>query len=151
MRFAIRRMNEPDIDAVLSIERTAFPSPWSRQAFENEIRTDYALPLVLCKPHPPLIIGYLCAWTVLDECHILNLAVHTAYRRQGLASLMLDHLFRLCTAGEVSRFYLEVRETNDQAISLYRKHGFRVCGVRRRYYTDTGEDALLMARRGVPV
>jgi len=95
-----------------------------------------------------MILGYLCSWIVTDECHILNLAVHPRYRRTGLASQLIEFLFRICQRKKIAQYSLEVRISNAAAISLYQKHGFMICGTRKGYYSDTGEDSLIMQRRG---
>lgn len=146
MLFAVRRMKKSDLKGVLSIEKASYRLPWSRQAFESEIRSRHAHPIVISQPRTPGVLGYLCCWIVQDECHILNLAVHPAFRRMGFASRLIQSLFGLCRDRRIGRFFLEVRASNDNAISLYRKSGFEVCGVRKRYYPDTGEDALIMRR-----
>ena len=140
-------MRESDLDEVLYIENTSFLSPWSRCAFENEMRAVYAYPMVLSRNATPGIQGYLCFWILSDECHILNLAVHSAWRRQGVATRLIGHLLDVCKLKKILACHLEVRDSNQVAKSLYRKFGFRHQGVRKKYYGDTGEDAWIMKRR----
>jgi len=149
MPFSIRRMKKSDLEEILSIEKKSFLSPWSRTAFENEIQADYSYPLILISSNASQsqILGYLCCWLILNECHILNLSIHTDFQRKGLASKLINHLFEFCQKKGVHTIYLEVRTSNHKAISFYKKNGFEVYGQRKRYYTDTGEDALLMQRR----
>jgi ribosomal-protein-alanine N-acetyltransferase len=149
MLFSIRRMTQRDLQEVLAIEEASYPVPWSRRAFETEIGASHAFPFVLDHSAPAFVLGYVCSWLTLDECHILNIAIHPSFRRIGLASQLIDHLFGMCKDKGIVRCFLEVRVTNNKAIALYRKYGFRVCGLRRRYYADTGEDALIMQRRAV--
>jgi ribosomal-protein-alanine N-acetyltransferase len=149
MLFSIRRMTEQDLDEILAIEQASYKTPWSRRAFESEIRAPHAYPLVLGQAAPTSVVGYICSWRTLDECHILNVAIHPSFRRMGLASQMIDHLLDTTQKGGVTHYFLEVRVSNEGAISLYRKYDFKVCGVRRKYYVDTGEDALIMQRRRV--
>jgi ribosomal-protein-alanine N-acetyltransferase len=149
MLFSIRRMTDKDLEEILAIEQASYRTPWSRRAFKSEVDTAHAFPLVLGQTDPPSVVAYVCSWLTLDECHILNVAVHPSFRRMGLASQLIDHLLDVCRREGILRYFLEVRVSNEGAISLYRKYGFRVCGVRRRYYADTGEDALIMQRRGV--
>ena len=151
MSFFIRRMLKSDIEEILSIEKKSFLSPWSRTAFENEIQADYSCPLILLSSNSsqPQILAYLCCWVILNECHILNLSVHDDHQRKGLASKLIEYLFQVCQKKGVHHIYLEVRTSNHKAISLYKKNGFEVYGHRKRYYTDTGEDALLMQRRKI--
>jgi len=147
MELQIRRMREADLDSILAIETASFTSPWSRSAFENEMRAIYAHPLVVTQAVPPHILGYLCFWMVTDECHILNLAVHPSFRRAGIASSLIRRLLEVCEHKHIRGCFLEVRISNKLAISLYRKFGFVPCGIRKRYYPDTGEDAMVMKRR----
>ena len=149
MLFSIRRMSEKDLEEILAIEQASYPTPWSQRAFESEMRAQHAFPLVLGQSSPPLVLGYVCSWMTLDECHILNLAVHPSFRRMGLASQLIDHLLVTCQERGILHYFLEVRVSNEKAICLYEKFGFKVCGVRRSYYPDTGEDALIMQRRAV--
>lgn len=149
MLFSIKRMGQEHLEEVLSIEEASYRLPWSRRAFETEMGAPHAFPLVLGQSTPPFVLGYICSWLTLDECHILNIAVHPCFRRMGLASQLIDHLFKTCQDKGISHYFLEVRVTNEEAISLYKKYGFKVCGLRRRYYADTGEDALIMQRRAV--
>ena len=141
-------MRGSDLEEILSIERISFTSPWSRCAFENEMRASYAFPLVMThSQQAPAVLGYLCFWRVLDECHLLNLAVHPSHRRLGIASKLIHHLFEFCAHHNISTCYLEVRASNEIAITLYKKCGFKSCGFKKNYYPDTGEDALIMKRR----
>ncbi len=149
MLFSIRRMTEKDLEEILAIEQVSYRTPWSRRTFESEIRAPHAYPLVLGQSDPPFILGYVCSWRTLGGCHILNVAVHPSFRRIGLASQLIDHLLEICQEGGILHYVLEVRISNESAISLYKKYGFKVCGVRRRYYEDTGEDALIMQRRAI--
>jgi ribosomal-protein-alanine N-acetyltransferase len=147
MQSVIRKMRESDLDEILSIEKTCFLSPWSRCAFENEMRAAYAFPMVLTQNVQPAIQGYLCFWIVVDECHILNLAVHPDCRRNGIASQMISDLLEVCGKKRILTCYLEVRESNQIARTLYGKFGFEDEGIRKKYYPDTDEDALIMKRR----
>jgi ribosomal-protein-alanine N-acetyltransferase len=142
-------MTEADLEEILAIEEASYRTPWSRRAFESEIRAPHANPLVLGQSDPAFVIGYVCSWRTMDECHILNVAVHPSFRRMGIASQMIDHLLEICGQEGIRHYFLEVRVSNEGAISLYKNYGFKVCGVRRKYYADTGEDALIMQRRVV--
>lgn len=140
-------MRECDLDEVLWIERSSSLSPWSRCAFENEMRAVYAYPMVMCQEAPPVVQGYLCFWVLAEECQLLNLAVHPACRRQGVATRLIENLLDVCRMKRILNCHLEVRASNQIAKSLYRKFGFRHQGVRKKYYADTGEDAWIMRRR----
>ncbi len=140
-------MRKSDLDKILAIEKKSFLSPWSRSVFENEIKSDYAYPFTLTQPEPPNILGYLCCWMISEKCHILNLSIHHSYQRRGLASMLIQFIFKYSQAKGIRHYYLEVRKSNKKAISLYKKNDFTISGVLKNYYTDTGEDALVMERR----
>lgn len=144
-RIEIRQMTERDLDEVMEIERKSFPSPWSRRLFERELLLPYAHAFVALEVPPDQVLGYLCFWLVERETHILNLAVHPDRRRRGIGSFLLRYgldYSREKGAGEIT---LEVRRSNYRAISLYRSFHFQPHGIRPRYYSDSGEDAVIMS------
>ena len=138
----LRRMKAGDIDGVCAIEERAFPSPWSRQSFEEEMEN--ALAVYIVAESGGGLAGYIGAWRVLDEGHITNLAVDTQWRRQGLGRRLLATMETLLRQEGIRRVTLEVRVSNRAALSLYRQLGYRERGVRKRYYQDNGEDAYIM-------
>ncbi len=131
----------------MAIEERSFVTPWSRQLFMEEYRSDLSKTFVArtAAGAGRGVAGYLCAWFVDDEVHILNLACHPRFRRQKVATGLLAHCFDHAGSRGVKWAYLEVRRSNTQALSLYAKHGFKPVGLRREYYTDTREDAIVMA------
>ena len=141
----LRRLTLHDLDEIELIERAVYPTPWSRSMFAGEL----AKPSSLClgafdSEREGALVGYLVVSRYVDAWHIMNLAVDTACRRAGVASSLLDRLFEL-TAGDPRRGYtLEVRVSNRAAIALYGRFGFEGSGLRRGYYTDNREDALIM-------
>jgi len=135
-------MQREDIQEVLSIERRSFLSPWKRQMFEEAILSPIATNLTIKKADT--IISYFIMYSVADEAHILNLAVHPDYRHHGYGTMLLNHVLTYFKQEEDIEFFLEVRESNSIAIHLYRKFGFDIIGRRKRYYTETNEDALVM-------
>jgi ribosomal-protein-alanine N-acetyltransferase len=141
----LRRLTLHDLDEIELIERAVYPTPWSRSMFAGEL----AKPSSLClgafdSEREGALVGYLVVSRYVDAWHIMNLAVHTTYRRRRVASQLLDELFEV-TAGDSRRGYtLEVRVSNTSAIALYERFGFEASGVRRGYYTDNREDALIM-------
>lgn len=140
-RVSLRPLVEADLTAVLDIERSSFPSPWTRASFLHELHNPHSR--LLAAEWQGQVIGYLCCWLVADEVHILDVAVHPAHRRRGVGRLLLrDMLARARQSGARSAS-LEVRRSNLPAIALYQELGFREAAVRRRYY-ENGEDALLM-------
>jgi len=148
---SIRDAVPGDLDDIMLIETASFPSPWSRQTFEQEIDRDWAGVWVVEPSEPvpraPLIAAFLDFWCVLDEVHVLNLSTHPAYRRRGYARYLMQRLLseiRLMGGGIVT---LEVRTANRPARNLYSSLGFEITGIRKRYYKDTGEDAVVMLAR----
>jgi ribosomal-protein-alanine N-acetyltransferase len=138
-----------DLDAVLAIERVSFPHPWSRQAFLYELRENRVARLWVARlpdPDGP-VVGYLCLWFIADEVHVTNLAIHPEHRHRGVARHLLGTLLELYRQQGALRAALEVRPSNHQARRLYEGFGFRQVGLRKGYYFDTGEDALLMEAR----
>ncbi len=98
---------------------------------------------------PPLLIGIGCLWAILEEAHIIMLAIHPQFQRQGLGQALLWALLKSACDRQLERSTLEVRDSNLAAVSLYKKFGFKEAGRRKRYYEDTGEDALVMWRSGL--
>ena len=140
-----------DLNAIEDIERRAYPTPWSRSMFAGELAKPSSFSLGAFDPEADGLVAYLIVSRYVDAWHIMNVAVHPECRRQGVASRLLDELFEL-TAGDPRRGYtLEVRVSNSGAIRLYERLGFNARGVRRAYYTDNREDALIMWRDPEPV
>lgn len=141
----IREMTEKDIDGVLDIEREVFITPWSREAFVLEI-TENQLARYIVAEKDDIIVGYGGLWLILDEGHITNIAISSPYRGQGIGNLMIEKLIDTCEKRGIYNMTLEVRKSNLIAQSLYKKYGFIDCGVRKGYYSDTKEDAVIMWR-----
>lgn len=135
----LSRKNLPE---VLAIERVSFPEPWSETLFLKEIDQKGSYFMVFRLDSK--VIGYGGLWLVLDEAHITNIAVHPLYRRQGYGSMILRHLLEAAISRRATMATLEVRETNLVALNMYRKFGFRQVAIRRGYYGDAGEDAIVM-------
>jgi [ribosomal protein S18]-alanine N-acetyltransferase len=141
----LRRLTLHDLDEIDHIERDVYPTPWSRSMFAGEL----AKPSSLClgafdSDRDGALVGYLIVSRYVDAWHIMNLAVHPAYRRQRVASGLLDELFELTVDDSRRGYTLEVRVSNTSAIALYERFGFEASGLRRGYYTDNREDALIM-------
>ena len=140
----IRRLALQDLDGIERIEDAVYPTPWSRSMFAGELAKPSSLCVGGFDPDSGRLIAYLIVSRYVDAWHIMNLAVHPGWRRVGVASRLLDELFEL-TAGDRRRGYtLEVRISNTSAIALYELFGFETSGIRRGYYTDNREDALIM-------
>lgn len=139
----LRPMRDADIDQVLEVERQSFSVPWSRQAFEMELR-DNDLAYYLVAEDVGRVVGYGGMWLVIDEAHVTNIALLPAYRGRRLGEKLLQALMDVAAAAGARRMTLEVRESNIIAQRLYTRLGFVVQGRRRGYYSDMGEDALVM-------
>ena len=135
-------MTYEDLDPVMAIEEISFVSPWSRKSFENELKKEYGVPLVVEKVGK--IIGYLVQWLIVDEIHIANIAVHPEWRRQGIAERLIEYC--LSHSGGFRWIGLEVRDNNQAARRLYEKFGFREMGVRAKYYEKENADAIVMIK-----
>jgi ribosomal-protein-alanine N-acetyltransferase len=139
----IRRMRVEDVDMVFSIETQVFPTPWSRRAFLTEI-TENSLAHYIVAELDFRVIGYSGMWVILDEAHITNIAVHPLYRRRGIGSMLLQEMIDRAYCLGATRMTLEVRVSNTSARKLYEQFHFVKRGLRRKYYTDTQEDAIIM-------
>jgi len=138
----LREVQSTDINEIMTIERASFTSPWSARFFLEEIRVSYAKSVLA--EMEGRIIGYVIYWQLPKEVDIHNLAVHPAYRRQGIGRALLSSAIDSARSQETNRVTLEVRKSNQAAQQLYYSLGFVERGVRKGYYSDDGEDALLM-------
>ncbi len=140
----IRALALPDLNAIEEIERRSYTTPWSRSMFAGEL----AKPAALCLGafEEGRLAGYLIVSRYVDAWHVMNIAVAPAFRRRGIATALLDKLFELTEDASKRGYTLEVRVSNDGAIKLYERLGFSARGIRRGYYTDNREDALIMWR-----
>ncbi len=138
----IRRLTLRDLGAVEEIERASYPTPWSRSMFAGELTKPSSISLGAFEDSA--LVGYVIVSRYVDAWHVMNVAVHPDRRGRGIGSALLDRLFA-ATASDARRGYtLEVRVSNGGAIRLYERLGFKGRGVRRGYYTDNREDALIM-------
>lgn len=137
-------LHENHLPEILEIERASHGSPWSERSFRNELDHEHSIFIVAERGRQ--VIGYAGIWMLADEAHVTTIAVHPDHRRQGLGrKLMVEILERASEAGATCST-LEVRAGNDAAIKLYESLGFQVCGVRKGYYPDNKEDAVVMWR-----
>ena len=145
--LVIRPLEMRDLSAVETIEERSYATPWSRSMFAGEL----AKPGSICLGafDEGVLVGYMIISRYVDAWHVMNVAVEPGYRRRGVAKRLLDRLFALTDGGERG-YTLEVRVSNDAAIKLYEGAGFRPRGLRRGYYTDNREDALIMWRDTEP-
>ncbi len=142
-RIEIRQLVYTDLPQVIAIERRVFPTPWSLAMFVLELSKQSGICLAAMAGRR--LVGYVICSRYETVWHVMNVAVDVDQQRMGLASALLAELYAR-VGDEDARFTLEVRRSNDVAIRLYEREGFRAAGVRRRYYQDNGEDALVMWR-----
>lgn len=142
-------MSCKDLDEVCRIESLSFPTPWPRSLFTEELKNPLSHSYVASieEDHKRIVVGYIIYWVVLDEAHIINVAVHPEYRRKGIGEGLVSFVIETCKGLGLERIFLEVRRSNVAARRLYRKLGFEVIGVRKGYYSDTKEDAIVMSLR----
>ena len=140
--LTIRSLGYSDLPQVIAIERRAFPTAWSLGMFVLELAKPSGICLAAIRDSK--LVGYLICARYADVWHLMNIAVDPAVRRQGVGTALLEQM--VSRAGEDASYTLEVRPSNATAIALYERFGFRSAGTRRRYYHDTGEDAVIMWR-----
>lgn len=140
----IREMSPDDIPEVARIERESFTTPWAETSFRTELYSRFAVTRVAVLDDA--VVGYICIRQIVDECHLMDLAVHPGYRRRGIATLLLNNVLPDIEASACRSLYLEVRMSNRAAKRLYEKFGFRVVGIRKNYYVNPPEHALVMMR-----
>lgn len=141
--LALRPMQMEDLDAVMAIEPTIYSHPWTRGNFSDSLNSGYSAWVLLQKQS---IIGYALMMMVLDEAHLLNISIAKPYQKQGLGKYLLEHMLEMAKRHHAANIFLEVRTSNQAAISLYEHMGFCEMAVRRGYYPahQGREDAILM-------
>ncbi len=143
MEPVILPMKIEDLDEVRQLEEQCFSLPWSRESFRMEIEQNKCARYYVAKVNNH-VVGYDGMWLVLNEAHITNIAVHINYRRQGIGRKIMKVLILEAFRLGMERMTLEVRVSNNAAISLYKSLGFEEGGIRKKYYSDNNEDALIM-------
>ena len=140
----IRSLSMADLNAIEHIERRSYTTPWSRSMFAGEL----AKPASLCLGafERDELAGYMIISRYVDAWHVMNIAVAPEFRRHGIATALLERLFEVTEHDALRGYTLEVRVSNEGAIKLYTRLGFHARGIRRGYYTDNREDALIMWR-----
>ena len=146
MKVDLRRLELRDLAAIETIERASYPTPWSRSMFASELAKPTSLSLGAFDPETKELVGYLIISRYVDAWHVMNVAVAETHRRRGIARTLLARLFEVTSTDERRGYTLEVRVSNIAAIRLYESLGFHARGVRRGYYTDNREDAVIMWR-----
>ncbi len=148
VKFILRRMRKEDIPMVIEIEKMSFTSPWPEFHFYDELQNPHSFPYVVegrFMDGRTKIVGYIFLWVFGEEIEIANIAVHPDFRRMKIATSMLmtvENIYR----EKAKRIFLEVRVSNKPARNLYKKMGFQEAGVRKGYYTDNFEDAIIMMK-----
>lgn len=141
----IRTMQESDLSQVAEIEEQTFSVPWSLESFRESMMLEHTVYLVAEEQEK--IMGYCGMYRVFNEGEIVNVAVAEEYRRRGVAKELLEQLFRESEILKVDNFFLEVRESNEGAIALYKKLGFIEAGIRKDFYEKPRENAIFMWKR----
>lgn len=148
MEVLIRPLNRGDIKQVVEIERVSFRDPWKEDAFYSELHNREISKFLVIELNGK-IVGYGGMWIVEDEAHLVNLAIHPDHRRCGLGRRLLMALFDMAKKRGVERITLEVRASNTAAQAFYKKFGFQEIAIRKGYYRDTHEDAVVMWFNGL--
>lgn len=141
--FKVRRAHLGDVDGVYAVEVETFSTPWSKAAFETEL-TGNDLAYYFVAEEEGKTIGYAGMWIIVDEAHITNVAISAAFRGRGIGEVLMKSLMSQARERGAQSMTLEVRVTNEAAQRLYAKLGFVRKGLRRQYYSDNKEDALIM-------
>ena len=146
MSIQISKLTQDDLEGIYEVESKSFPIPWPISSFEEELKNMLATYLVAKEEDK--VVAYIGMWFVMDECHIMNLAVLPEHRRKGIATSLINEMFRLCKEHETHYVMLEVRKENTSARNLYKKFGFTEEVIRKGYYKNpdgTREDAIVMS------
>ena len=139
-----RPMLEADLDQVVEIEKASMPSPWSKELFEAELKRDQAQYFVM--EAGGKVAGYMGYWEAPEEAHIINLAVGPEFRQKGFGQKMMEYCLGFAAQRGAKLATLEVRQSNEAAQRLYEKCSFRVVAIRKKYYSDNQEDAIVMIK-----
>lgn len=138
----IRPMRKTDIDEVHRVEVDCFSDPWSKKSLMDELKNNMARYLVAELNGE--IVGYIGVWLIIDEGHITNVAVHSSHRGLKIGDRLVEEMVKLCKSEGITSMTLEVRTSNIVAQNLYKKYGFKMAGIRKEYYSDNKEDAIIM-------
>jgi ribosomal-protein-alanine N-acetyltransferase len=144
VNILFRPLRMRDLGAIEQIEKRAYPTPWSRSMFASELSKPSSICLGAFDEETRTLLGYLIIARYVDAWHVMNIAVDPPHQRRGIATVLLEELFERTSPDGRRGYTLEVRVSNAGAIRLYERLGFKGRGVRRGYYTDNREDALIM-------
>ena len=139
----VLKMSFNDVERVEEIEKLCFSIPWSQKQFIDELSLNSHAHYHVIK-HKQQIVGYMGLWKIIDEGHITNIAINPNFKRMGFGSFLLKHVLDFCISENINSLTLEVRKSNTPAIELYKKYGFAESGIRKAYYSDNNEDAIIM-------
>ncbi|MDN5332445.1 MAG: [ribosomal protein S18]-alanine N-acetyltransferase [Tepidanaerobacteraceae bacterium] len=142
-KVTIELMKPEDLDQVMEVEKLSFTNPWSRNSFFLELTTNELATYIVARVDGK-VVGYAGMWLIVGEAHVTNVAVHPEFRKKGIGELLMRSLMTLAREGGAKMMTLEVRKSNYVAQNLYTKLGFEPIGIRRGYYTDNKEDAVIM-------
>lgn len=147
MKIDYKMMDSSHINGVYELSKICFNIPWSLDSISNELENKLAKYVVAEDSSTKEVIGYAGVWIVAGEGDITNIAVNPSYRKQGIASDLLNKILETCSKNNCTDITLEVRVSNIPAQNLYTKFGFVNEGIRKKYYSDNGEDAIIMWKR----
>ncbi len=147
--WSLATMSAADIDGVLGIEKISFKKPWTRKSYLDELACDDSCTLIVRQNRyhkAKKIIAYSCFRLFAEEMHILKIAVDPEWRKCGVSSWLLEKSIQAASKKGAKAAFLEVRPSNDMAVLLYKKFGFKIIGKRKNYYPENREDALVMMK-----
>ena len=145
--YKIEPMNSSHVKGVFKVSKLSLAESWNIDSIEKELSNKLAKYLVAL--HGDKVIGFIGMWIVFHAGDITNVAVHPEYRKQGVGNLLIDNLITLCKENNINSLTLEVRESNIPAQSLYKKHGFKEEGIRKNFYNNPKENAIIMWRHDI--
>ena len=146
MKITYNLMTLNDIEGVYKISKASFSIPWSIESITGELNNPLARYIVARDEVNNIVVGFVGIWIVVGEGNITNIAVHPDYRGHGIGDKLLSSLINLCSDLNCTLINLEVRESNYKAQNLYKKFGFNIDGIRKGYYEDNKENAILMSK-----
>lgn len=145
--YKIELMNSSHIEGVFEVSKLSLKETWNKESIEKELSNKLAKYLVALDGDN--VVGFVGMWIVFDEGDITNIAVHPNYRKQGIGNLLMNNLISLCKENKINSLTLEVRESNIKAQNLYKKHEFKEEGLRKNFYDNPKENAIIMWRHNI--
>ena len=145
--YKIELMNSSHIDGLFEVSKLSLKESWNKDSIEKELSNKLAKYLVALDGNK--VVGFVGMWIVFDEGDITNIAVHPDYRKQGIGDLLMNNLISLCKENNINSLTLEVRESNIKAQNLYKKHEFKEEGLRKNFYDNPKENAIIMWRHNI--